>query len=84
MWAMPTFTEMGKKNAKENEKKGYMKTEGSTPCLFRGEGSLFARPLENLEVGLRTLKLNFVGEPSRKFASTKSNTPIDSCHRETQ
>ena len=40
MWAMPTFTEMGKKNAKENEKKGIvneMKTEGSTPCLL-GEG----------------------------------------------
>ena len=40
-------------------------------------------PLKNPEVGLRTLKLNFVGEPSREFASTKSNTPIDSYHRET-
>ena len=50
----------------------------------RDHRSLPAGSLEKPEVGLRTLKLNFIGESSRKIASTKSNIPIDSFHRERQ
>ena len=56
----------------------------STPCLSEGEGSLPEGSLENPGVGLCMLKSKFVGESFRKLASTKSNTPIDSYHRERQ
>ena len=74
MWTKPTPTEMGEKNTKKNEQKEV----NSTVRLSGGEESLPTVTLENPEVELRTLKLNFVGEPSRKFANTKLDTPIDS------